>query len=76
MIARRTSSLSTVFDEFEIAASKIDLLVNVNKTECLIYTSEERNTFNQLQIGEYTFEKTETFKYLGSLVTADNNIYA
>jgi hypothetical protein len=41
-----------------------------------ICTSEDRNTFNQLQIGEYEFEKTETFKYLGSLVTADNNISA
>jgi hypothetical protein len=37
---------------------------------------QKRNTFNQLQIGEYKFEKTEIFKYLGSLVTADNNISA
>jgi hypothetical protein len=41
-----------------------------------ICTSEDRNTFNQLRIGQYEFEKTETFKYLGSLVTADNNISA
>jgi hypothetical protein len=51
-------------------------LVNENKTKYLICASEERNTFNQLQIGEYEFEKTETFKYLGSLLTADNNISA
>jgi hypothetical protein len=51
-------------------------LVNENKTKYLICASEERNTFNQLQIGEYEFEKTVTFNYLGSLVTADNNISA
>jgi hypothetical protein len=45
-------------------------------TQFFICTSEEINTVNQLQIGEYEFEKTETFKYLGSLVTADNNISA
>jgi hypothetical protein len=31
---------------------------------------QKRNTFNQLQIGEYKFEKTEIFKYLGSEIQA------
>jgi hypothetical protein len=76
MIARRPSSLTTAFEEFESAASKIGLLVNENKTKYLISISEERNTFNQLQIRDYDFEKTETFKYLDSLTTANNNISA
>jgi hypothetical protein len=58
MIARRRSSLSTSYEEFKSAANKIGFLVNENKTQHLICTSEERNTFNQLQIGEYKFEKT------------------
>jgi hypothetical protein len=37
-------------------------------------TSEDRNTPDQLQIREYKFEKIETFKYLGSTVTTDNNV--
>jgi hypothetical protein len=52
MIARRPSSLSTAFEEFDSVASKIGLLVSENKTKYLICTSDERNTFNQLQIGE------------------------
>jgi hypothetical protein len=44
-IARRISSLSTAFEEFEGAASKTGLLVNENTTKYLIRTSEERNTF-------------------------------
>jgi hypothetical protein len=76
MIARRPISLSTAFVEFESASSKAGLLVNENKTKCLVCTPEKRNTFNQLHIREYKFEKTETFKCLGSLVTADNNISA
>jgi hypothetical protein len=50
------------------------MMVNENKTKYLICTSEERNTFNQLKIGDYEFEKT--FKYLGSLLTANSNISA
>jgi hypothetical protein len=52
MIARRPSSLSTAFEEFDSVASKTGLLVSENKTKYLICTSDERNTFNQLQIGE------------------------
>jgi hypothetical protein len=61
MIARRPRYLSTAFEEFDSAASKIGLLVSENKTKYLICTSEERNTFNKLQIGEYKFDKIETF---------------
>jgi hypothetical protein len=50
MVARRPSSLSTAFLEFESAASKIGLLVNENKTKYLICTSEERNTFNNYKL--------------------------
>jgi hypothetical protein len=69
MIARRPSSLSTAFEEFESAASKIGLLVNENKQNTLsVYQKREIHLIN------YDFEKTETFKYLDSLATADNNI--
>jgi hypothetical protein len=71
---KETQFFVSAFEEFERAASEIGLLVKENKTKHLTCMSEDRNISNQLQIGEYKFEKIEAFKYLGSIVTTEKDV--
>ena len=74
MIARRFSSLTIAFEEFQDAAKGIGLQLNQDKTKYISSNPESRDLEGEVQIGEYKIEKVKAFKYLGSVVTSDNNV--
>lgn len=44
----------------------MELKINENKTKYMRVSREETNT-NNIKIGRYKFEKTDNFKYLGTI---------
>ena len=74
MIARRPSSLTDAFDEFLSITKNIGLQINESKTKFMKSGGKGGKLGENILLMEYKFERTETFKYLGSIVTKDNNI--
>ena len=74
MIARCFSSLTIAFEEFQDAAKGIGLQLNHDKTKYISSNPESRDLEGEVQIGEYKIEKVKAIKYLGSVVTNDDNV--
>jgi F0F1-type ATP synthase alpha subunit len=59
------------------AANSMGLVINKEKTKCMVITHKEarrNNLGKNLIIGNHNFEVVEEFKYLGPLINTKNNV--
>ncbi|XP_071037725.1 uncharacterized protein [Parasteatoda tepidariorum] len=73
IIARTQSDLKQAFLSMQKDAEKMHLTINQEKTKYMQCTKITDST-THLQIGEYKFEKVNSFVYLGSEVNVNGNI--
>jgi hypothetical protein len=58
------------------AAEKVGLRINEEKTEYMVVSWRNRNLVQEelIEMEEYKFRRVDQFKYLGSIITQDNDI--
>jgi hypothetical protein len=72
MIARNPTAIRDAFGKFETTAKRLGLKINDDKTNFMINTSREQSLPEAFEIGDHSFERTDSFKYLGVVVTTKN----
>jgi hypothetical protein len=72
-IIGRTRVVKEAFVNLEIAAKEMGVTINESKTKYMEITNHPTNT-QCLGVKEYKCEKVTQFKYLGMLVTSNNNL--
>jgi sorting nexin-29 len=72
---RTETAVREVFENLEITAREMGLQVNEGKTTYMEVTSRPTNQ-KVLKVKNYEFESVNEFKYLGTLVTNNNQITA
>lgn len=72
IVGRTITALREAASSLIEAARVIGLNVNERKTKYMEITKKKTNT-RTFEIEEYTFERVNSFKYLGSLLTQDNS---
>jgi exonuclease III len=57
-------------------AEKVGLKINEEKTEYMVVSRENRNRVQEevIEVEEYRFKRVDQFKYLGSVITQNNDI--
>jgi hypothetical protein len=60
---------------FKITAGKIGLNINVNKTKAVLQTCTQSRETEQPRIGDQNIQVVDSFVYLGSCITKDNEEY-
>jgi sorting nexin-29 len=73
IIGQTTTAVKETFLKLEKAAQEIGLRVNESKTKYMEITCKP-NKMQYLIVDNYKFEKVNEFKYLGMLITANNNL--
>ena len=75
IIGHDYSSVEDLFRILEYKGKKGGLQINVDKTKYMHMSRISRVTLlSQMTLGNRLFERVSEFRYLGSLVTSDNNI--
>ena len=63
------------FQLLEEASKEVGLVINVGKTKYMVATNTQNcSKPRTIEIWRYNFERVDSFTYLGSLVTGDNNV--
>lgn len=70
-LARSPSHLKEIVEELERAAKLLGLQINENKTKIMCQNRKSKGSRQNTTIKN--FEKVEIFKYLGSVLTAEND---
>jgi sorting nexin-29 len=73
VIGQTTRAVKETFLELEKAAQEIGLTVNESKTKYMEITFKPNN-MQYVIVNNYKFEKVNEFKYLGTLIKANNNL--
>lgn len=76
IVARTLPALAGALKEFETAAAARGLKINEQKTMYMKSTRHRPYEERTLNVGHHKFPACREFKYLGSLMTADNDIGA
>ncbi|KAJ4433364.1 hypothetical protein ANN_15623 [Periplaneta americana] len=78
IIIRSTVDLQRTLLQLVEEGEKLGLSVNQRKTKYMIATRNKNKWGNSkdITIGDYNFERVTNFKYLGSIITEDNNTTA
>ena len=63
----QTNSLTEAFNEFNNVANRMGLNINEKITN-MSFNLRNINAMQHLQVGNYSFGKSQTFKYLGTLI--------
>lgn len=74
LLAEKETDLVVLAKTLTEAASQIGLQINTDKTKYMIM-SREVQLSEAIDIGETRYERVDSFKYLGSLVTSINDMY-
>ncbi|XP_062712812.1 uncharacterized protein LOC134289966 [Aedes albopictus] len=77
IIARTFGTVAELYTRLKREAAKVGLVVNAAKTKYMLVGGTERDRTSlgsNVTIDGDTFEVVEEFVYLGSLLTADNNV--
>uniref|UniRef100_A0A023EI93 Putative line l1 all n=1 Tax=Aedes albopictus TaxID=7160 RepID=A0A023EI93_AEDAL len=76
-IARSFRTVAELYTRLKREAAKVGLVVNASKTKYMLVGGTEHDRIrlgSNVTIDGDTFEVVEEFVYLGSLLTADNNV--
>ncbi|GFG34645.1 hypothetical protein Cfor_03714 [Coptotermes formosanus] len=76
IISRSPKSLQEATGALDRAARMMGLEINQAKTKYMICGAKKKYTENVFKVKHVTFERVNSFMYLGTLITADNNISA
>jgi hypothetical protein len=68
------TALRDAFGNFKTTAKRLDLKINDDKTKFMINTPREQSLPEVFEIGDHSFERTDSFKYLGVVVTTTNEV--
>jgi hypothetical protein len=60
-------------DEFSLI-KRLGLKINDDKTKFMINTPREQSLPDASEIGDHSFERTDSFKYFGVVVTTKNEV--
>ncbi|XP_062714811.1 uncharacterized protein LOC134291290 [Aedes albopictus] len=77
IIARTFGTVAELYNRLKREAAKVGLVVNASKTKYMLVGGTENDRIHlgsNVTIDGDTFEVVEEFVYLGSLLTADNNV--
>jgi hypothetical protein len=74
MIARNPTAIRDAFGKFETTAKRLGLKINDDKTKFMINTPRKQSLPEAFEFGDHSFERTDTFKYLGVVVTTENEV--
>jgi sorting nexin-29 len=74
MIARNPTAIRDAFGIIETTAKRLGLKINDDKTKFMINTPHEQSLPEAFEIGDHSFERTDSFKYLGAVVTTKNEV--
>jgi hypothetical protein len=70
---RSSAAVGAAFLQLEEAAKQRGLTVNCEKTKAMMQSRSRIGYGHALSVGCYDFEIVQEFKYLGSIITEDNN---
>ena len=76
VIGKNEIEIKKLFVEMENIARKFGLQINQEKTKYMIVArknSLKKNKIGHLKIKNYKFERVKNFKYLGVILSEDNN---
>jgi hypothetical protein len=78
LLSRNRRVIQERYQELREAANRVGLKIRVNKTPVMIQnrSKTKSNSEQQLNIGQHKIEIVNSFNYLGSCITEDNNEYA
>ena len=76
IISRSQKSLQQATIALDRAARRMGLEINQAKTKYMICGTKKKYVENVFKVKDMTFERVNRFVYLGTLITADNNISA
>jgi hypothetical protein len=76
IISRSPKSLKEATTALDRAARKMALEINQAKTKYMICGTKKKYAENVFKVKQMTFERVNSFVYLGTLITADNCISA
>jgi len=76
IISRSQKSLQVATIALERAARRMGLEINQAKTTYMICGTKKKCVENVFKVKHMTFERVNSFVYLGTLITADNNTSA
>ena len=69
---KRKQYLENTFQIIEQESKERGLTINESKTKYMHCDKKEDKQLGSLQIGQYSFEEVETFKYLGIIIDINN----
>jgi len=74
LITESQNELKSLFRRLEKSSAKIGLRINEEKTKYMVVRRQNNARLNQLlRIDQYNFGKVEQFKYLGTILTQNND---
>jgi hypothetical protein len=76
IISRSPKSLQEATIALDRAAKRMGLEINQAKTKYMICGYKKKYVENVFTVKNMTFKKVNSFVYLGTLITSDNNISA
>jgi hypothetical protein len=75
IIGRSLASLKEGFQLLEEASKEVGLVINEGKTKYTVAANTQNcSKPRTIEIGRYSFERVDSYTYLGSLVNGDNNV--
>jgi hypothetical protein len=72
LIAESTEELNLMLNYFDIALTKFNLKININKTKVLIVSKSDQQNITNIKIRSEAVEQVKKFYYLGNLITKHN----
>jgi hypothetical protein len=75
LLGRSARSVNEVYEELKVTAEKTGLNTNENKTKAVLQMHTQSGETQQLQIGDHNIQVVDSFVYLGSCITKDNDEY-
>lgn len=72
-MGRSLTAIEEVYKDLEQGAAKIGLQINASKTKRMTQIRNKQNIYNPPNLTINMFEETEKFKYLGTVMTSNNN---
>jgi sorting nexin-29 len=73
IIGRSVRDVKEAFIKLNNEAQQMGLNINKEKTKCMEITAKPAKS-KYLSVGNYKFEKVTEFKYLGTMISDDNNL--
>jgi hypothetical protein len=73
LLSRNIRTIKEAYQELMEAAMEIGLKIDKDKTLAIIQTCSKGNTGQQLHAGEHSIKIVDSYHYLGSCITNDNN---